>query len=77
LRFTLDHVITRSVSCMMQDPVLFSGTVRTNLDPFDEHNTATIWDALEKAQMKEAIESLPAGLDADVGDGGGIYFVDH
>ena len=61
----------------MQDPVLFSGTVRTNLDPFDEHNTATIWNALEKAQMKEAIESLPAGLDADVGDGGGICSVDH
>lgn len=57
--------------------MLFSGTVRTNLDPFDEHSTATIWDALEKAQMKEAIDSLPAGLDADVGDGGGGYSVLH
>ena len=56
---------------MMQDPVLFSGTVRTNLDPFNEHSTATIWDALDKAEMREAIESLSAGLDADVGDGGG------
>lgn len=59
--------------CVVQEPVLFSGTVRTNLDPFDEHSTATIWDALEKAQMKEAIQALSAGLDADVGDGGGIY----
>ena len=52
--------------------MLFSGTARTNLDPFDEHSTATIWDALDKAEMREAIESLPAGLDADVGDGGGM-----
>ena len=30
---------------------------------------------LEKAQMKDAIESLPAMLDADVGDGGGSFSV--
>jgi ABC-type multidrug transport system fused ATPase/permease subunit len=31
-----------------QDPVLFVGTVRYNLDPFDEHSDADIWSALRK-----------------------------
>ena len=33
----------------IQDPVLFSGTVRYNLDPFDEHKDYQLWDALEQA----------------------------
>ena len=32
----------------IQDPVLFSGTVRYNLDPFDEHKDNQLWDVLEE-----------------------------
>ena len=32
----------------VQDPVLFSGTVRYNLDPFDEHKDHQMWDVLEE-----------------------------
>ena len=32
----------------IQDPVLFSGTVRYNLDPFDEHENYQLWDVLEE-----------------------------
>ena len=33
---------------VMQDPVLFSGTVRYNLDPFNEHTDNKLWDALKE-----------------------------
>ena len=36
----------------IQDPVLFSGTVRYNLDPFDEHKDYQIWDVLEEVFYK-------------------------
>jgi len=35
----------------LQDPVLFSGPLRFNLDPFDEYSDHDIWQALEKAQV--------------------------
>ena len=48
------------VTCL-QDAIVFSGTVRSNLDPFQraEGGDATIWQALERAGMKAAIEALP------------------
>ena len=54
---------------------LLSPQRRGCTDPFDEHTTAQVWDALEKAQMKDAIEALPTMLDSDVGDGGGSFSV--
>ena len=53
-----------------QDPTLFSGTIRQNLDPFSEHDDDRLWYALDKAQLRDAIEAIPQKLDTDVGDGG-------
>eukprot|EP01033_Poteriospumella_lacustris_P007252 gene7253-5217_t len=47
-----------------QDAVLFSGTVRFNLDPFSQHSDEHLWDALADAHFAEHIRSLPNGLDA-------------
>ncbi|XP_028549535.1 ABC transporter C family member 2-like [Dendrobium catenatum] len=49
-----------------QSPVLFSGTVRFNLDPFNEHNDADLWEALERAHLKDVIRRNSLGLDAEV-----------
>ncbi|KAI3832401.1 hypothetical protein MKW92_043641, partial [Papaver armeniacum] len=48
-----------------QSPVLFSGTVRFNVDPFDEHNDADLWEALERAHLKDVIRRNSLGLDAE------------
>jgi ABC-type multidrug transport system fused ATPase/permease subunit len=49
-----------------QDPILFSGTVRTNLDPFNQYTDKDIWDVLAGVNMKEAIAKLKEGLEAAV-----------
>jgi ATP-binding cassette subfamily C (CFTR/MRP) protein 1 len=42
------------------------GTVRFNLDPFSENNDANLWEALERAHLKDVIRRNSFGLDAEV-----------
>ncbi|KAJ0621156.1 putative ABC-type xenobiotic transporter [Helianthus annuus] len=58
-----------------QSPVLFSGTVRFNLDPFNEHSDLELWEALERSYLKNAIARNPFGLDAEVSEGGENFSV--
>lgn len=41
-----------------QDPVLFRGTIRSNLDPHDLHTDEQVWSALEKAHLKNRLLKL-------------------
>nr|CAD7396002.1 unnamed protein product [Timema poppensis] len=52
-----------------QDPFLFSGTVRENLDPLEEHRDPQLWDALQRCHLVAAVRKL-GGLEAHVGPGG-------
>ncbi|KAJ3698577.1 hypothetical protein LUZ61_002282 [Rhynchospora tenuis] len=58
-----------------QSPVLFSGSVRFNLDPFGEHNDADLWESLERAHLKDAIRRNSLGLDAQVSESGENFSV--
>ena len=53
----------------MQDPVLFSGTLRSNLDPWDRCSDAEIWEALTAAQLKGAVAAA-GGIDATMTEAG-------
>jgi len=46
------------LSIINQDPVLFSGTVRSNLDPFNKHTDLELWEALEFAMLKDIIDKV-------------------
>jgi len=46
--------------------LLSPGTIRFNLDPFNEHNDADLWEALERAHLKDVIRRNALGLDAEV-----------
>nr|XP_025846741.1 multidrug resistance-associated protein 7 isoform X2 [Vulpes vulpes] len=52
-----------------QEPFLFSGTVRENLDPQGLHEDRALWQALEQCHLSEVIVSL-GGLDGELGEGG-------
>ncbi|CAK9265220.1 unnamed protein product [Sphagnum jensenii] len=58
-----------------QTPVLFSGTIRFNLDPFSEHSDADLWESLERAHLKEVVQRNSLGLEAEVNEGGENFSV--
>ncbi|KAI3455946.1 hypothetical protein Pfo_012609 [Paulownia fortunei] len=67
--------LRKVLSIIPQSPVLFSGTVRFNLDPFGEHNDPDLWEALERAHLKDVIRRSAFGLDAEVLEGGENFSV--
>ncbi|XP_028903290.1 ATP-binding cassette sub-family C member 10 isoform X1 [Ornithorhynchus anatinus] len=58
-----------SLAIIPQEPFLFSGTVRDNLDPQGRHEDATLCEALGQCHLLQVIASL-GGLDAELGEGG-------
>ena len=53
-----------------QDPVVFSGTLRSNLDPFNLYTDLEVWQALQHAHLKEFATGNDEGLDFECGEGG-------
>lgn len=58
-----------------QDPVLFAGTVRENLDPFGTHDDAELWQALQHSHLGEHITKMDGKLNAIVLEGGENFSV--
>ena len=54
-----------AIAVIPQDPALFKGTIRYNLDPFDKYDDASIWVAVEKSHLKGKISSLSMVVDAE------------
>ncbi|XP_057609804.1 ATP-binding cassette sub-family C member 12 isoform X2 [Chionomys nivalis] len=58
-----------------QDPVLFVGTVRFNLDPLGSHTDEMLWHVLERTFMRDTIMKLPEKLEAEVTENGENFSV--
>ncbi|VDM49462.1 unnamed protein product [Toxocara canis] len=64
------HRLRRSMAVIPQDPTLFAGTIRFNLDPSREFTDDQLWSALEKTFLKDMVSSLENKLDSNVTEGG-------
>jgi ABC-type multidrug transport system fused ATPase/permease subunit len=78
----IDDVDTNSVdlktlrskmAIIPQQPVLFSGTIRSNLDPFGHCTDGQIWEALKAVHLGEKIKEMPAQLDTTVTENGKTF----
>ncbi|XP_045472450.1 probable multidrug resistance-associated protein lethal(2)03659 [Harmonia axyridis] len=73
-KMPLDRIRTK-IAIIPQEPVLFSGTMRKNLDPFNEFSDDILWSALEQVELKEAIDDLGNGLDSQISESGANFSV--
>ena len=54
----------------LQDPVLFAGSLRFNLDPSGKHSTEELWRALQLSHLARFVKTLPEQLEYECGEDG-------
>ncbi|XP_045840743.1 ATP-binding cassette sub-family C member 3 isoform X4 [Meles meles] len=64
------HDLRSQLTIIPQDPILFSASLRTNLDPFGHYSEEDIWRALELSHLHTFVSSQPAGLEFQCSEGG-------
>ncbi|GAB2220245.1 hypothetical protein Droror1_Dr00007888 [Drosera rotundifolia] len=69
------HDLRSRFGIIPQEPVLFEGTVRSNVDPLGQYSDDEIWKSLDRCQLKDVVASKPEKLDSSVVDNGDNWSV--
>jgi ATP-binding cassette subfamily C (CFTR/MRP) protein 4 len=75
IKAVLLHTLRSRIAIIPQEPILFLGTLRHNLDPFNEYEDPHLWNALEDVELKDFVSSLPSGLESEILGGGSNFSV--
>lgn len=65
--------LRHSITIIAQEPILFSGTISDNLDPFGEYSDDDMWNALDEVELKSVISRSKDGLAAKIQNGGANF----
>jgi len=69
------HTLRRNLSIIPQTPVIFSGSIKRNLDPFGTKTDEELWQVLEEVNLKHYVEKMDKKLETDMSNANQVFSV--